>query len=148
MMRWMWHIKPLTDELDSPMWKRKIWDLLPRQSLRRNWQYVSETRTAEKCPTDAQTKLRKQRSHFYRKSNSFAKAIITSLVSDAGYQKIKDAWCEEGTEATVRGHIKNQLFKICTDFFAFGWMSGEDVSTHTAKLRSLWHNFYFIADKT
>ena len=33
---------------------------------------------------------------------------------------------------------KDQLFKICTDFFAFKWINGDDVSTHIASLRSLW----------
>ena len=34
---------------------------------------------------------------------------------------------------------KDQLFKICNDFFAFGWTSSDDVSTHIAKLKSLWN---------
>jgi transposase InsO family protein len=33
---------------------------------------------------------------------------------------------------------KDQLFKICTEFFAFSWINGEDVSTHVAKLKNLW----------
>ncbi len=31
------------------------------------------------------------------------------------------------------------MFKICTEFFAFSWVQGDDVSTHIAKLRSLWN---------
>jgi hypothetical protein len=34
---------------------------------------------------------------------------------------------------------KDQLFKVCSDFFSFSWTNGEDVSSHIAKLKTLWN---------
>ncbi|KAF7268344.1 hypothetical protein GWI33_018497 [Rhynchophorus ferrugineus] len=92
---------------------------------------------------DKMVKNHKVQSDLYRKSNSYAKSMITSAVIDAVYQNIK----EKGTTYEVTTALKqnfevsskDQLFKICTDFFAFGWMQGEDVARHIAKLTSLWN---------
>ncbi|GFW16599.1 uncharacterized protein TNCV_2352221 [Trichonephila clavipes] len=69
--------------------------------------------------------------------------MIASTVTDAVYQKIMDketafeAW--ESLRKQFEATSKYQLFKICTEFFAFSWVPGEDISTHIAKLRSLWN---------
>ncbi|GFT61243.1 integrase core domain protein [Trichonephila clavipes] len=48
-----------------------------------------------------------------------------------------EAW--ESLRKQFEATSKDQLFKICTEFFAFSWVPGEDISTHIAKLRSLWN---------
>lgn len=93
--------------------------------------------------TAAQIKEHREKSELYRKANSYAKCMITSAVTDDVYQKImdketaRDAW--EALKQHFEASSKDQLFKICTDFFAFNWTIGNDVSTHIAKLRSLWN---------
>jgi hypothetical protein len=63
-------------------------------------------------------------------------------VTEAVYQKIMnkdtahEAW--EALKLNFEASSKDQLFKICTEFFAFSWINGEDVSTHVAKLKNLW----------
>lgn len=87
-------------------------------------------------------KLHKKVSDTFRKANSYAKSMISSSVTDAVYQKIMDketaheAW--EALKLNFEASSKDQLFKICTEFFAFSWINGEDVSTHVAKLKNLW----------
>ena len=68
--------------------------------------------------------------------------MITSSLTDAVYQKVMDkdsafeVW--QSLKQQFEATSKDQLFKICTDFFAFKWINGDDVSTHIASLRSLW----------
>ncbi|XP_049947022.1 uncharacterized protein LOC126452302 [Schistocerca serialis cubense] len=64
---------------------------------------------------DAAIKDHRTKSDFYRKANSYAKSMITSAVTDTVYQTIMDK--ETAHEP---------------------W-EGEDVSTHVAKLTSLWN---------
>ena len=91
---------------------------------------------------EAQIKTHKEKSDFYRKANSYAKTMITSSLTDAVYQKVMDknsafeVW--QSLKQQFEATSKDQLFKICTDFFAFKWINGDDVSTHIASLRSLW----------
>lgn len=139
------HIKPLTGELDWPIWKHKIRDLLDYHegALDVINNKLMKPKPLEENATEAQIKQHKEKCDLYRKANSYAKSMITSSVTDAVYQKIMDketahdAW--EALKQQFEATSKDQLFKICTDFFAFNWTSGEDVSTHTAKLRSLWN---------
>lgn len=97
----------------------------------------------EENATEVQIKRHKEKCDLYRKANSYAKSMITSSVTDAVYQKIMDketahdAW--EALKQQFEATSEDQLFKMCTDYFAFNWTSGEDVSTHTAQLRSLWN---------
>lgn len=48
-----------------------------------------------------------------------------------------DVW--EALKQQFEATSKDQLFRICTEFFAFSWKSGNGVSTHIAQLRSLWN---------
>ncbi|GFY29308.1 retrovirus-related Pol polyprotein from transposon TNT 1-94 [Trichonephila clavipes] len=139
------HIKPLTGEIDWPMWKRKIRDLLDYHEGAIEG-IDGKLKKPVSIDADAQESVRKQhkeRCDFYRKANSYAKSMIASTVTDAVYQKIMDketafeAW--ESLRKQFEATSKDQLFKICTEFFAFSWVPGEDISTHIAKLRSIWN---------
>ena len=139
------HIKPLVGEADWPIWKRKIRDLLDYHegTLDIIDNKLEKPRALPQSATEAQIKDHKEKSDLYRKANSYAKSIITSTVTDAVYHKIMDketahdAW--EALKQQFEATSKDQLFKICTDFFTFSWTPNEDVSTHIAKLKSLWN---------
>lgn len=139
------HIKPLNSEIEWPMWKRKIRDLLDYHEGALD---VIEGKLKKPDPllegaNEAEVRAHKEKSDLYRKANSYAKSTITSAVTDAVYQKIMDtetayeAW--EALKKNFEASSRDQLFKLCTDFFAFSWKFTEDVSTHVAKLRSLWN---------
>lgn len=137
------HIKPLTGESDWSTWKRKIRDLLDYYEGALDvidGKLVKPEPLAEGA-MNAQVKTHKEYSDCYR--NSYAKSRITSAITDEVYQKIMDkerageAWEALKQQLEVITS-KDQLFKICTEFFAFSWKSGNDVSTHIAQLRSLW----------
>ncbi|KAJ8972488.1 hypothetical protein NQ314_000164 [Rhamnusium bicolor] len=76
----------------------------------------------------------KDKSDLYRRANSYEKSMITSSITDAVYHKIMDK--EKASDAwdALRQHFeatsRDQLFRICREFFAFSWKQGEDVSTH------------------
>lgn len=138
------HIKPLENETDYPIWKRKMRDLLDYHEGAID---VIEGKLKNPNPpssdaTSEQKKLYKEKSDLYRKANSYAKSMIASAVSDNVYQKIMDketaaeAW--ESLMVQFEARSKDQLFKICIDFFSFTWNLSEDVSLHIAKLKSLW----------
>lgn len=139
------HIKPLAGELDWPIWKRKVRDLLDYHEGALD---VIDNKLKKPDPlaansTENQIKVHKEKTDIYRKANSYAKSMITSSVSDEVYQKIMDkesahdAW--EALKSNFEATSKYQLFKICSDFFNFSWSSEDDVSTHIARLRSLWN---------
>ena len=92
--------------------------------------------------TAEEIKVHKQASDLFRKANSYAKSMNSSSVNDVVYQKIMDkgtaheAW--EALKLNFEASSKDQLFKICTEFFAFSWNNGEGVSIHVAKLKNLW----------
>lgn len=138
-------IKPLGGEADWPIWRRKIRDLLDYHEGAVDVLDNKIQKPAKLGPTatEAQIKAHKEKSDFFRKANSYAKTMITSSITDAVYQKIMDkdtayeVW--QSLKQQFEATSKDQLFKICTDFFAFKWSNGEDVSTHIASLRSLWH---------
>jgi hypothetical protein len=77
---------------------------------------------------DNVVKEHKMKSHFFRKANSYAKSMISSSVTDTAHE----AW--EALKLNFEASSKDQLFKICTEFFAFSWINGEDL----AKLKNLW----------
>lgn len=138
------HIKPLASEADWPIWRRKLRDLLDYHEGAVD---AIEGRLVKPEPLgdgagEEAVKKHKKASDAFRKANSYAKSMISSSVTDSVYQKIMDketareAW--EALKLNFEASSKDQLFKICTEFFAFNWISGEDVSTHVAKLKSLW----------
>jgi hypothetical protein len=49
----------------------------------------------------------------------------------------------EAIDGKITKHFEagseDQLFKFCNDFFTFSWSDKEDVSTHVAKLLTLWN---------
>lgn len=139
------HIRPLSSEVDWPIWKRKIRDLLDYHEGALD---VIDGKLTKPEPlndgaTTEQIKEQKNTCDLYRKANSYAKSMITSAVTDSVYQKImdQDTACEawEALKKQFEATSKDQLFKICSEFFSFHWIAGEDVSTHIAKLRSLWN---------
>jgi transposase InsO family protein len=138
------HIKPLAGETDWPIWKRKIRDLLDYHEGALD---AIDGRLVKPEPLQVGAegnvvKEHKMKSDFFRKANSYAKSMISSSVTDTVYQKIMnkdtahEAW--EALKLNFEASSKDQLFKICTEFFAFSWINGEDVSTHVAKLKNLW----------
>ncbi|GFT29855.1 retrovirus-related Pol polyprotein from transposon TNT 1-94 [Trichonephila clavipes] len=83
---------PLTREIDCPMWKRKIRDLLDYHEGAIEV-IDGKLKKPESIDADAQESVRKQhkeRCDLYRKANSYAKLMIASTVTDAVYQKIMD----------------------------------------------------------
>ncbi|GFX73995.1 uncharacterized protein TNCV_2954781 [Trichonephila clavipes] len=116
------HVKPLTGEIDWPMWKRKIRDLLDYHEGAIEV-IDGKLKKQESIDADAQESVRKQhkeRCDLYRKANSYAKSMIASTVTDAVYQKIMDketafeAW--ESLRKQFEATSKDQLFKICRVF--------------------------------
>ncbi|GFX88368.1 uncharacterized protein TNCV_2278381 [Trichonephila clavipes] len=97
----------------------------------------------ESIDADAQESVRKQhkeRCDLYRKANSYAKSMIASTVTDAVYPRLwtrRQPLSLESLRKQFEATSKDQLFKICTEFFAFSWVPGEDISAHTLLLRSL-----------
>lgn len=139
------HIRPLTGQRDWPLWKRKIRDLLDyHEGALDVIDKRLEKPVLDDCASEAQRKVHKAKSELYRKANSYAKSMIASSVTDEVYLKIMDketayeAW--EALKQQFEATSKDQLFKICTDFFAFTWNASEDVSTHIAKLKGLWND--------
>lgn len=138
------HIKPLAGEADWPIWKRKIRDLLDYHegALDVIDNKIKKPEPLADGASAAKQKEFKEKYDFFRKANSYAKSMIASSVTDAVYEKIidketaRDAF--EALKEQFEATSKDQVFQICDSFFAFSWMSGEDVSTHLAKLRSLW----------
>jgi hypothetical protein len=138
------HIKPLAGETDWPIWKRKIRDLLDYHegALDAIDGRLVKPEPLQVGAEDNVVKEHKMKSDFFRKANSYAKSMISSSVTDTVYQKIMnkdtahEAW--EALKLNFEASSKDQLFKICTEFFAFSWINGEDVSTHVAKLKNLW----------
>lgn len=139
------HIKHLSGESDWPIWKRKIRDLLDYHEGAVD---VIDLKLVQPKPVNENATTNEIRKHkedcdLYRKANSYAKSMLTSSMTDEVYQKVMDKntayemW--EALKQQFEATSKDQLFKMCTDLFAFGWTPGEDVSTHLAKLRSLWN---------
>lgn len=143
-MEFVKHIKPLTGEADWPVWKRKMRDMLDYHegALDAVDGKLVKPKPLTDNATEEEEKEYNKVNTAFRKANSYAKTMISSSVTDAVYQKIMDketaheAW--EALKLNFEASSRDQLFKICNEFFAFNWINGEDVSTHAAKLRSLW----------
>lgn len=143
------HIKPLSSESDWPVWKRKIRDLLDYQegAIDVIEGKLSKPESLGDQPTKDKQIEFKTASDLFRKANSYAKSLISCTVSDSVYQKIMDkvsaheAW--EALKQEFEATSKDQLFKVCAEFFAFNWTQGDDVSTHLAKLRRLWNELNY-----
>ena len=139
------YIKPLSGELDWPVWKRKIRDLLDYHegALDAIDKKLVKPEDLAADAKEPEIKLHKEKCDLFRKANSYAKTMITGSVTDEVYQKIMDketaneTW--EALKQLFEATSKDQLFKVCTDFFSFSWTPGDDVSTHIAKLKSLWN---------
>ena len=131
------HVKPLQNETDYPMWKQKMRDMLDYHDgkLKKPIPLAINASNEEK-------KIFKDKADLFRKANSYAKSMITSAESDDVYQKIMDketaadAW--ESLMIQYEARSKDQLFKICIDFFSFTCNISEDVSMHIAELKNLW----------
>lgn len=145
------HVRPLAGETDWPLWKRKIRDMLDyhegaldvidRRLIKPEPPTEVSDEDGNSSVHEGALKTYTKQRDLYRKANSYAKSMISSAVTDAVYQKIMDkesaadAW--DALKKLFEASSKDQLFKICTDFFAFSWTQDVDVSTHTAKLLSL-----------
>lgn len=138
------NIKPLSGENDWPIWKRKIRDVLDfyEGALDVIDRKITKPGPLSEDATEAQTREHKKCSKVNRKANSYAKTIITSCMTDQVYQKIMDkddafeTW--QALTHIFEATSRDQLFKICSDLFAFKWQENEDVSTHISKIRNLW----------
>lgn len=144
-MEFFKHIKPLATETDWPIWKRKVRDLL---DYHEGAIEVIDGKLVKPEPIDetaSELAIREHRNklNLYRKANSYAKSMIASSVTDIVYQKIMDQESAFDAWNALKQHFeassRDQLFKICSDFFSFNWNNSEDVSMHIAKLKSLWN---------
>ena len=138
-------IKPLSGLSDWPIWKRRIRDFLDYHEGALNvidGTLVKPEPLADD-PTDEQRKLFKEKSDQFRKANSYAKSMITTALTEETYQKVMDketareVW--EELKRNFEASSKDQLFRICSDFFSFSWNLSDDVSIHVAKLKTLWN---------
>lgn len=139
------HVKPLSCEAEWPLWKRKIRDLLDYHEGALDVIDGKLEKPAD-LATDAkedEVKKHKEDSTMFRKANSYAKSMIASTVTDSVYQKIMDAeTAKEAWEALKKEFevtSKDQIYNTCIGFFEFSWNKTEDVSTHIAKLKTLWN---------
>uniref|UniRef100_A0A1Y1LPW6 Uncharacterized protein n=1 Tax=Photinus pyralis TaxID=7054 RepID=A0A1Y1LPW6_PHOPY len=105
------HIKPLAGETDWPILKRKMRDLLDYHegALDVIDGNLCKPETLSDNEQDERVKANhKKASGLFRKANSYAKSMIY------------DAW--EALKLNFEASSKDQLFKICTEFFAFSWI--------------------------
>ena len=119
------HIHPLSGVADWPLWKRKIRDLLDYHEGTLD---VIDRKLKEPLPLEpkeADPKVieeHRRQAGLYRMANSYAKSEISSAVTDSVYQEIMDqksaadAW--DALKEPYEASSKDQLFKICTEFFA------------------------------
>lgn len=138
-------IKPLGSESDWPMWKRKMRDLLDYHegALDVIDKKLVKPEPLKEGATETEIKSHKETSDLYRKANSYAKSMITSSITDEVYLKIMDQECASEAwdmlKVNFEATAKDQLFKVCSEFFSFSWTQGDDVSCHIAKLKTLWN---------
>ncbi|KAF7275136.1 hypothetical protein GWI33_012149 [Rhynchophorus ferrugineus] len=122
------NIKAINSETEWPMWKRKIRDLLDYHegALDEIDGKLMKPSALVADADDKMVKNHKVQSHLYRKANSYVRSMITCAVTYAVYQKIMDKETAYEVWEALKQHFeassKDQLFKICTDFFAFGWI--------------------------
>lgn len=140
------HVTKLSGATDWPIWKRKIRDLIDYHdgALDALDGKIAKPEPLQAGASAEQEKKHKEQSDFFRKANSYAKSMITTAVTDSVYQKIMDKETAHDTWEALKNQFeataKDQVFRICNEFFAFSWNPGNDVSTHIAKLRSLWND--------
>jgi transposase InsO family protein len=138
-------IKPLSGLSDWPVWKRRIRDFLDYHDGALSVIDGTLVRPAVLAvdATEGQRKQFKEQSDRYRKANNYVKSMITSALTEETYQKVtdkdsaRDVW--EELKRNFEASSKDQLFRICADFFSFSWTASDDVSTHVAKLKTLWN---------
>ena len=64
-------------------------------------------------------------------------------MTEETYQGIKDkemskeVW--EELKRNFEALSKDQLFRVCANFFSFTWVFSDNVSSHVARLRTLWN---------
>ena len=140
------HVTKLSGATDWPIWKRKIRDLIDYhdRALDALDGKIAKPELLQEFATAAQEKKHKEQSDFFRKANSYAKSMITTAVTDSIYRKIMDKETAHDTWEALKNQFeataKDQVFRIANKFFAFSWNPGNDVSTHIARLRSLWND--------
>ena len=138
-------IRPLSGSADWPIWKRRIRDFLDYHAGALD---VIDGLLVKPVPlddstSDQQRKQFKEKSELFRKANSYTKSVITSALTEDTYRKVmdkgtaKEVWDE--LKRNFEASSKDQLFKICSDFFGFAWNASDDVSCHVAKLKTLWN---------
>ena len=86
------HIKPLANETEWPMWKRNIRDLLDYHegAVDAIDGTLKKPDPLAENATEEATRKHKLESDLFRKANSYAKSMITSVITDTVYQKIMD----------------------------------------------------------
>ena len=69
----------------------------------------------------------------------------TYALTEENYQTMndketaKEVW--EELKRNFEASSNDQLFRFCADFFSFTWVFSDDVSSHVARLRTLWNEF-------
>lgn len=138
-------IKPLSGLSDWPIWKRRIRDFLDYHdgALSVIDGTLVKPEPLDEVSTAEQRRQFKENSDMFRKANSYAKSMITSALTEETYQKVmgketaREVWVE--LKRNFEASSKDQLFRICADFFSFSWTLADDVSSHVAKLKTLWN---------
>ena len=136
-------IKPLSGLSDWPIWKHRIRDFLDYHDGTLNVidGTLVKPEPLDEVSTAEQRKQFKENSDLFRKANSYAKSMITSALTEETYQKVMDketareVWIE--LKRNFEASSKDQLFRICADFFSFSWTLADDVSIHVAKLKTV-----------
>ncbi|KAH8309915.1 hypothetical protein KR059_009012 [Drosophila kikkawai] len=121
------HVTKLSGATDWPIWKRKIRDLIDYHDGALD-ALDGKIIKPDPLPEGASTvdeKKHKEMSDYFRKANSYAKSMITTAVTDSVYQKIMDKETAHDTWEALKNQFeataKDQVFRICNEFFAFSW---------------------------
>lgn len=140
-------IKPLTGEKDWPIWKRKVRDVL--MFTDGCIEVVDKKIVQPTLPKDSskaeEMKKYAEQLKMFKKANSYAKTVMTTAMTDAVYMKIMDKEFASEVYDTLKGYYeateKDQVFKLCNDFFEFSWTSGtgNNISEHLTTLKNIWN---------
>lgn len=77
----------------------------------------------------------------YRKPNRYVKTMLTSALSDETYQKVIESETDIETwnelPNLLEDSSKDQVFKICMEFFSYSWFLENDVPMNIVQLKNL-----------